>query len=274
MNAPVESSETAVSHRFDDHTRIARVTPGRYVGTLTEAWNIGPVPNGGYQMAVASRAALDALQLPDVVSVSSYFLSASEPGPVTLSVEIVKRGRNTSVAQVSLLQGERERLRALVLAGDLTRLSGPELHRSAAPELPPPEACLRLTADVPVVPKVMNEVELRFDPETAAFVRGEIGAPPEFRGWMRFADGRPTDSLALIALADVLPPTSFNAFGIRGWVPTLEMTTQLRRRPAPGWLRVRMVTRHFSAGHFEEDGELFDENGELVALSRQRALLL
>jgi len=72
----------------------------------------------------------------------------------------------------------------------------------------------------------------------------------------------------------VLPPTSFNVFGVTGWVPTLELTTQIRRRPQPGWIRVRVITRHVTAGHFEEDGELWDESGALVAVSRQRAMLL
>ncbi|MCB9565965.1 MAG: thioesterase family protein [Myxococcales bacterium] len=263
-------------HRFDLDTASQARAPGEYAVTLTDAWNIGPVPNGGYQVAAACRAALTELGVADVLSVSSYFLGASAPGPATLHVEVAKRGRATSLAQVRLVQEARERLRALVLAGDLGELRGPELHRRGPPELPPPEACLRLDPDAPVSPRLMNEIELRLDPATAAFTRGERDpdAPLELRAWARFTDGRPVDALALALLSDVLPPTIFNALGITGWVPTLELTTQIRRRPAPGWIRLRVVTHHVSAGHFEEDGELWDSADELVALSRQRAVIL
>lgn len=263
-----------MAYRFDLHTAIEPREGGPPGARLADAWNIGAVPNGGYQLAILCRAALDALGAPDVVNVSGYFLAASAPGPAELRVEVVKRGRSTSLAQVSLVQGERERVRALVLGGDLASLDGPELHRTAAPALPPPEACVRLSRRSALVPVVMNEVELCLDPETSAFTRGESGKAPEYRAWLRFADGRPTDVLSLPFFADVLPPTTFNAIGVAGWVPTLELTVQVRRRPAPGWLRLRMETRHISAGHFEEDGELWDDGDHLVAISRQRAVLL
>ncbi len=240
---------------------------------LVDAYSVGPVPNGGYQVALSCRAALATLGVPDVLSVSSYFLAPALCGPGELHVEPVKRGRSTALASVRLVQEGRERIRSLVLAGDLSAHRGPELHRTEPPELPPPERCLHMTPSQGA-PRLMGEVELRLEPAAAAFLRGEKGADPELRGWMRFADGRPTDALALTFFADVLPPTTFNTYGMTGWVPTLELTTQLRRRPAPGWIRIRMSTRHVSAGHLEEDGELWDEAGQLVAISRQRAVML
>lgn len=263
-----------MTHRFDHDTTTRRLSEGEHEVELAPAWSIGPVPNGGYQAAACCRAALAELGAPDLVNVTSYFLGASTPGAARVRVEVLKRGRASSVASVSLVQGERERVRSLVVAGDLGALAGLELHAGGPPELPAPERCLHLSPALTRAPEVLRQVELRLDPATAGFARGEIGGATEIRGWLRFADGRPADSLALVFLADVAPPTVFNHLGVVGWVPTLELTTQVRRRPAPGWLRLRVATRHVSAGHFEEDGEIWDERGELVALSRQRAMIL
>jgi hypothetical protein len=47
----------------------------------------------------------------------------------------------------------------------------------------------------------------------------------------------------------------------------------VRARPAPGWLACRVLTRHVIGGYHEEDFEVWDSRGTLVAQSRQLALL-
>jgi hypothetical protein len=69
-----------------------------------------------------------------------------------------------------------------------------------------------------------------------------------------------------------MPPAVFDAVE-GGWVPTLELTVHVRARPAPGWLRCWFRTRFLIDGYLEEDGEIWDEQDNLVALSRQLARL-
>ena len=45
----------------------------------------------------------------------------------------------------------------------------------------------------------------------------------------------------------------------------------VRAPPATGWLRIRHATRNFAGGLFEEDAEVWDSAGRLVAQSRQLA---
>jgi hypothetical protein len=71
-------------------------------------------------------------------------------------------------------------------------------------------------------------------------------------------------------VCDALPPVTFD-LGLFGWAPTIELTVHVRAVPAPGWLQVRHATRNLAGGLFEEDCEVWDEAGRLVAQSRQLA---
>ena len=81
--------------------------------------------------------------------------------------------------------------------------------------------------------------------------------------------GKP-DPLSLLLTVDALPPVTFD-LGMPGWAPTLELTAHVRAHPAPGWLKVRHATRNMAGGMFEEDCEVWDSAGRLVAQSRQLA---
>lgn len=258
---------------YDSSAKIDEVGPGRFAAELDPGWNIGTIPNGGYVTAILGASAVRVTPHPELLNISTYFVKAAAPGPVEVEVEVVRVGRRTSCAAVRLLQEGSERARALVLTADLEAFDGPDLHLAGPPTLPAPEDCVRISPDLPMVPAIMRQVEMRLDPATAHFVRGESG-PPRLTGWLRFADGRDADVASLPLFADVLTPTTFNPFGFSRWVPTLELTVQVRARPAAGWLRIEMTTRHITAGHLEEDGTLWDERGTLVAVSRQRAMML
>jgi acyl-CoA thioesterase len=101
--------------------------------------------------------------------------------------------------------------------------------------------------------------------------RREPGEIARLEGWMRFVDGREPDVAAVPLLADAFPPAVLD-IAESAWVPTVELTVHVRARPAPGWIAASFRTRFLSAGYFEEDGELWDSTGRLVALSRQLAV--
>ena len=96
--------------------------------------------------------------------------------------------------------------------------------------------------------------------------------PPTVQGWFRFPGGEPVDVLGLLVAVDAFPPTVFRAGLPLAWVPTLELTAHIRARPEPGWLRCTFATRFITGGYLEEDGEVWDSAGRLVAQSRQLAL--
>jgi acyl-CoA thioesterase len=52
------------------------------------------------------------------------------------------------------------------------------------------------------------------------------------------------------------------------------LSIYLRARPEPGWLACRAVSRYVADGYHEEDFEIWDSAGTLVAQSRQLCMIL
>ena len=77
----------------------------------------------------------------------------------------------------------------------------------------------------------------------------------------------------LMLAVDCFPPTIFKTHMPAAWTPTIELTAHIRGIPEPGWLRCRFSTRFITGGMLEEDGEVWDDTGRLVAQSRQLALI-
>ena len=122
-------------------------------------------------------------------------------------------------------------------------------------------------------PPFMGRVELRLHPDDAGFATGAPSGEPRVRGRFRLRDGEPIDTIGLVLAVDAFPPTAFNAQLPVAWTPTVELTAHVRARPAPGWLRCVFTTRFVTGGFLEEDGEIWDDTGRLVAQSRQLALI-
>jgi acyl-CoA thioesterase len=69
--------------------------------------------------------------------------------------------------------------------------------------------------------------------------------------------------------ADSFPPCIFASQGMNTWVPTIEFTVNIRQLPQTPWVKGVFESRFVSHSLVEEDGELWDEKGNLVAISRQ-----
>lgn len=255
--------------------------PGVYDGHLDAGWQVGAGINGGLLLAVAGNALKQTFLAdahPDPVSLSGYYLSASRSGPAVLDTDVVRRGRTMSTGQVSLLQPEGdgslvERVRALATYGDLDEMPD-DVHTTAIPpDLPSPEECIGTDlapADFRANASLLDRFDLRLDPACVGWALGKPSGRGVLSGWLRLADGREPDPLMLLLAVDALPPVTFD-LGLPGWAPTIELTVHLRARPAPGWLRVVHSTSNFAGGFLEEDAEVWDSTGRLVAQSRQLA---
>jgi hypothetical protein len=265
-----------VVHVFDHATAVEPTGDRRYEAVLDEEWSISGKLNGGYLLAVATRAALaEAGEGHEhALATSAAFAAPAPAGPVLVTVEPLRLGRGTSVlrARLSSPDGGTPYLDALVTAGRIAD-GDPVVPGPAAPAFPPEEDCPRLAVDAgPFRVPILGVVAERMDPGTTGFGTGRPTGAGELRAWVRFDDGRDPDPLALITIADALPPPSFDVPGLQyGWTPTLQYTVFVRGVPAPGPLRVRTRARSITGGAMDETCDVWDAGGRHVAVAHQLA---
>ncbi|WP_372719095.1 thioesterase family protein [Immundisolibacter sp.] len=266
---------TAPASRFQQDIYLAAAGEGRFHGELSSAWSIGPIPNGGYVMAVACNALAMALDCPHQASITGHYVQPTEAGPVQIETEVIRRGRRLSTGVAKLIQGGVERARFVGTFTDLALSSGVDLHTVSPPEISDISQCVPMAELSPRPTAIHEHLLARLDPASAThWQRGHPDAPTELCAWLGFADGGQIDVFSLPLFADAQPPPLFRRIGFGGWVPTVELTVHVHRKPAPGLLRARFVTHHVTAGLLHEDGELWDSAGHLVALSRQLAMVV
>jgi acyl-CoA thioesterase len=261
--------------RIFDFDLATAVVPGRdgFTATVDPGWTVGSRPNGGYLLALATRAALAVGGQPHPLAVSAHFVAPPSPGPADLRVRLLRSGRSVANTRVTVLQGGQPRLEALVSAGRLERDDRPDWTADAEPpEMAPVEECVRGQAELPGGMRVaiLEHIDIRLDPSTVGWLKGDPSGKLQMLGWVRFSDNRPPDPLALLQAVDALPPASFE-LGITRWAPTVEMSVYTRALPADGWLRCIVRGKLLQGGWFDEEAEVWDEHGRLVAQSRQLA---
>lgn len=241
--------------------------------TLDEDWAYGGgTLHGGWLLETVVTAALRDSSHPHPLAVSAQFSSRADLGPAEVEVERVREGRSVGSLRARLVQDGRPRVDVLLSAGTLPGSDvDPYLLDAAPPELPDPDDCQRnvMPAGQPRN-GILEQLDVRLDPATAGFLRGEPGGGAEVRAWVRSASGREPDPLLLLTVADALPPVTFE-LGVAGWVPTVELTVHLRTVPAPGWLRCVQRATVLHGGWLDEECQVWDARGRLVAQARQLA---
>ncbi len=240
---------------------------------LDDSWAYGAgVLHGGWLLETITAAALEHTAHPHPLAVSAHYVAAPQLGTATLEVEPLREGRTVGSLRARLAQEGRPKVEVLVSAGTLPAAGTPPFRlASAPPSLPDPQDCPRHA--VPEgLPRngIVENLEIRLDPATTGWAQGAAGGRAEVAGWVRSSRGRPVDPLMLLTVADALPPVTFD-LGIEGWVPTVELTVLLRCAPVDGWLRVVQRARSVHGGWLDEECEVWDSSGQLVAQARQLA---
>lgn len=255
---------------FNLDTAVHARGTGRYSATLAGRWSIPDGPsNGGYLMAIAARAMSDHVDRPHPVSLTCHFVNPGHPGAAEVEVETVRPGGRHATAAARLVQDGTEVVRLLGTFADLTGAAGPTIVNGAPPDLPPLDAC---SASPPSDDEIIGRFDYRLPPEDLGWRHGAPKGEGRMTAYVGFHGGGAVDAFGLVSIVDAFAPVVFDLGLGPGWAPTIELTVHVRRLPVPGRLRAALTTRFVTDGYHEEDVELWDADGHLVAQARQLAL--
>jgi acyl-coenzyme A thioesterase PaaI-like protein len=283
---------------FDDATAVTKREDGRYEARADPRFALvapgssaaPPAVNGGVLMATVLRAVLDEAPNPHPVATSANFLRVPRLGAAEVHVSWLKQGKTASTARASLVQDGAPVVDMTVTTGTVPG-GPPAADTSQAGQADGRGQALAWTGNPPAFPALADCVDLGawpgtagangeagfaahvtvlLDPAVTGWRSGEPSGVPEMRGYVALREPRDPDALLLAFAVDALPPVVFG-LGATGWAPTVELTWHMRAVPEPGPLRVAARSRHVSGGWFDEEAEVWDAAGRLVAQSRQLA---
>ncbi|HEY1118133.1 MAG TPA: thioesterase family protein, partial [Acidimicrobiales bacterium] len=192
-------------------------------------------------------------------------------GPADIRVREVRRGRRVSTYDAVLVQEDKEVAHAVVSTHDWDAAGSVEHTPHPAPVVPRPEDCADASQLIPAGMVPILDLYTYRAPVVAGWLRGEPTGVTESLCWIRSADERPVDALLAGAMVDAFPPVTAEIGHLAS--ATIQLTVHYRRRPETVWALGHVVTRHVIAGYHDEDVELWDEQGRLIAQGRQLAIL-
>ncbi len=242
---------------------------------------VGNTPHGGYLLALMNKALSSVLNHPSSINSNVYYLDRTDPKPAELHVEVIRTSRGTSMGQVRLMQDGRLTCLFSALCSDFQYMKGYSGLKTPLPEI---------MNSVPEDQfKVMNYENLKAGSTPSFIQQLEMSVHPDHAWWdrdisMDVAEARcsaflelkggAADTFVLSYLADILPPVVQNKYGSLGWVPTLTLTCNIRQLPKTNRLFIDGLAKDISNGYFEQDCNIWDMDGNLVATSRQLAKIL
>jgi acyl-CoA thioesterase-2 len=262
----------------DTAVRAVDEAAGRYEADISQAWEIwGPM--GGYVAGVALRAAGAASPFARPASFSCHYLGVAAFGPVDIAVAPLRAGRQAASHRVSITQGERSIMEALVWSiADTDGLVHDESppHGVVGPEELPSIEDLVDPDEQPPFPFWLN-----FEARPLDFVRPwppDGPLPAVWREWLRFVSWDGADAAAdpwlaaarLVLLADL--PSWPSGSRPHAWkqpamiAPTLDLQVSLLDLvPAEDWLLVEGTTPVADDGLMAFTSRLYSTAGRLVA---------
>jgi acyl-CoA thioesterase len=260
------------AHPFDAAIALQPQADGSFAGHTSAPYANMIGPFGGITAAQVLHAVLlHPQRLGEPVALTVNFAGPVADGPFTLRPRAARTNRSTQHWTVELLQGDEVLVTATVFTA--ARRETWAGHEMAMPQVPRPH-------DTPITPRHGVEWLHRYE---MRFLEGRI--PSKWDGaerddsltrlWARDQPPRPLDFASLTALADVFFPRIWLRRATFVPIGTVSMTVYFHADAArlaavgEGHLLIQAKGQGFGGGYFDHAGQLWDEQGTLLATTHQ-----
>ncbi|MFL6206363.1 MAG: thioesterase family protein [Acidimicrobiales bacterium] len=274
-----------------DDLELEAAGEGRFTTSISDPWRLAIAPQGGIVTAVAVRAMARVLGHPEqrLRTVTAMFAGVVHGGPVTVDVQVLRRGRSMSQLTATVRNDDADAgLTAIAAFGASRR--GFDFTELAMPAVDGPGGLLGYRDPIPEGVDFTPGDPFPFWDEIVE-CRPAIGRPPwephvagpaEAGYWYRLdepplsPDGR-MDVAATIVLCDTMPGSVGQKLGPdsgQWFAPSVDYTLHVFRAAPPGWLFSHQRARHAGDGYASVDSALWDPQGDdgrpaLVAYATQ-----
>ena len=163
-------------HQFDRDILFKLGEPFSFWGQVTDNWSINGVPNGGYLMAILTKAMLQHSEMNSTPIITANFLNRCESGDARVKIEKMITSRQFNRFHGSLSQNGKEKIRAFGTFSDENKACLLERCEASVPEIAELEKC----AAVPEIPNYtfFSQMDVRLDPVCTGWVSGKLITEP------------------------------------------------------------------------------------------------
>ena len=232
-------------------------------------------------MALMHKALTSILPHSTALSSSVQYLDRIDAKTFELEVETFKTSRGSSSGIVKLKQDDKICTTFTGTCSDFQFIKGYDGLQKPLPNIfneSDKKDYIKMNYDKiskGFTPAFIQQLECLIHPDHAWWNRDSNDKNNEARcsAFLEMQGGIP-DQFCLSFYSDILPPVVSNKYGPLGWIPTITLTTHIRQLPSTSELYADFRATDINKGYFEQDCNIWDLNGNLVASSRQLTRIL
>jgi hypothetical protein len=255
--------------------------PGLWLAELDDRWNYFN-PCGGVLMTIALRAMCEELADPQLqlVSATTVFCQAVLPGPMQITVTVLRRGDTAAQVRARLDAVAQPGPGLEVLATFARSRPGPDVTGVAMPACARPSARLGARTGGARF-RIFENIELSPAFGDPMWGPDDTEDPAHVGYWYRYE--RPQvlpsgalDPLAIPPLADSMPPALVRKLGPKAprlLMPSLDLTVYFLGTVVSEWVMVESFVERARDGYAVGSANLWAEDGTLVARAAQAMTL-
>ena len=267
--------------RFQEAIKLENLEDNKFIVNPDTNYFVGNTPHGGYLMAVMHNALTSILPHSTAISSSVQYLDRIDAKTFELEVETFKTSRGSSSGIVKLKQDNKICTTFTGTCSDFQFMKGYDGLQKPLPNIfneSDKKDYIKMNYDKiskGFTPAFIQQLECLIHPDHAWWNRDSNDKNNEARcsAFLEMQGGIP-DQFCLSFYSDILPPVVSNKYGPLGWIPTITLTTHIRQLPSTSELYADFRATDINKGYFEQDCNIWDLNGNLVASSRQLTRIL